>query len=376
MPDFVDLSVILPCRNEEEALPGCLNDIKKVLKEAGIKAEIIVSDSSFDRSPEIAREFGVRLVKHDQAGYGRAYLEAFKEARGKYLFLADADATYDFKEIPSFLKQLKQGNDFVIGNRFAGKIDKGSMPWAHRYIGSPILSFLVRIFFKSKVTDIHCGMRALTKDALEKMNLQSTGMEFASEMVIKAGKNHLSIKELPINYHVRKGRSKLNTFSDGWRHLRFILLFSPLFLFFLPGLFLFLGGSFISFLIYFDLTIIGQQFFYHPLFLTISLAIIGYQLIIFGFFTKVYAATHLGEENPWLNKLWRYLTLEKSIVLGLLFFVLGAIVYGFIFADWATRGFGELHEVKRSLVALAFILIGIQTIFSSFMLSILGIKDK
>lgn len=371
-----DLSIILPCRNEEEALPECLKSIKQVVAMAGIDAEIIVSDSSVDRSPEIAREFGAVLVKHDQFGYGRAYLEGFKKASGQYLFLADADATYDFKEIPVFLNNLKQGYDFVIGNRFAGKIDAGAMPWSHRYLGNPVLSFLVRLFFRSKVTDVHCGMRAITKAALMKMNLQSTGMEFASEMVIKAGKNNLKIKELPINYHQRKGQSKLNTFSDGWRHLRFLLLFSPLFLFFIPGLILFLSGLFFSFLIYFDFTILGRQFSYHPLFLTISLIIIGYQLIIFGFFAKVYAITHLGEDSLWFNKLWRYLTLEKSVLAGLFIFVLGALVYALIFNCWAVSGFEELQEVKRSLVALAFVIVGIQTVFSSFMLSILGIKDK
>ena len=371
-----DLSIILPCRNEEEALPECLKSIKQVVAMAGIDAEIIVSDSSVDRSPEIAREFGAVLVKHDQFGYGRACLEGFKKASGQYLFLADADATYDFKEIPVFLNNLKQGYDFVIGNRFAGKIDAGAMPWSHRYLGNPVLSFLVRLFFRSKVTDVHCGMRAITKAALMKMNLQSTGMEFASEMVIKAGKNNLKIKELPINYHQRKGQSKLNTFSDGWRHLRFLLLFSPLFLFFIPGLILFLSGLFFSFLIYFDFTILGRQFSYHPLFLTISLIIIGYQLIIFGFFAKVYAITHLGEDSLWFNKLWRYLTLEKSVLAGLFIFVLGALVYALIFNCWAVSGFEELQEVKRSLVALAFVIVGIQTVFSSFMLSILGIKDK
>ena len=371
-----ELSIVLPCRNEEEALPECLKSIKQVIAAAEIDAEIIVSDSSVDRSPEIAKEFGAVLVKHDQFGYGRAYLEGFKKASGQYLFLADADATYDFQEIPAFLDSLKKGNDFVIGNRFGGKIDTGAMPWSHRYIGNPILSFLVRFFFRSKVTDVHCGMRAVTRAALVKMNLQSTGMEFASEMVIKAGKNNLKIKELPINYHQRKGRSKLNTFSDGWRHLRFILLFSPLFLFFIPGLLLFLTGSFLSILIYFDFTILGKQFSYHPLFLTTSLTIIGYQLVFFGFFAKVYAITHLGEESLWFNKLWRYLTLEKSIFIGATFFILGALVYGFIFSNWFISGFGELQEIKRSLVALTFVVVGMQTVFSSFMLSILGIKDK
>ena len=215
-----ELSVILPCRNEEAALESCITQIKKTIKKHNINAEIIVSDSSTDSSPKIAKQNKVKLIKHDKEGYGIAYLEGFKHTKGKYLFMADADGSYDFNEIPKFLNQLKNGHDLIIGNRFKGKIEKKAMPFHHRYIGNPILSFILRIFFKTKVHDIHSGMRAISQKALKKLNLKTTGMEFASEMIIRASQQNLKIKEIPINYYKRKGNSKLRSLADGWRHIK------------------------------------------------------------------------------------------------------------------------------------------------------------
>lgn len=217
------LSIILPCRNEELALPLCLKEIKETLKKHKINAEIIVSDSSIDNSPEIAKQFHTKLIKHNKKGYGIAYLEAFKHAKGQYYFLADCDGSYEFSEIPKFLNLLEQGNDLVIGNRFQGNIQKNAMPLSHKYLGNPILSWLFRILFNSKIKDTHCGMRAISKKALDKLQLKSTGMEFASEMLIKAEENHLIIKEVPINYRTRRGESKLKSISDGLRHLKLML---------------------------------------------------------------------------------------------------------------------------------------------------------
>ncbi len=193
-----ETTIILPCRNEEKALQKCLNEIKETLKINKLSAEIIVSDSSKDRSPEIAKKNKVVLIKHNKEGYGRAYLEAFPLARGKYIFMADADGSYDFKEVPNFIKELKNGNDLVIGNRFARNIDKDAMPFLNRYIGNPILSGILRLFFFAKIKDSHSGMRAIKRDSLKKLNLKTTGMEFASEMLIKAIKNELKIKEIQI----------------------------------------------------------------------------------------------------------------------------------------------------------------------------------
>lgn len=215
-----DVSIILPCRNEQEALPFCLQQIKKVILESNLSAEIIVSDSSIDNSPQIAKKENAILIKHDLVGYGRAYLEAFKRAQGKYIFMADADCSYDFNEIPRFINELENGYDLAIGNRLSKNIQKGAMPRANRYIGTPLLSLMLKIFFGAKIKDSQSGMRAIKKEALKKLNLQTDGMEFASEMIVKAIKNNLKIKELPIRYYKRRGQSKLKPFWDALRHIK------------------------------------------------------------------------------------------------------------------------------------------------------------
>lgn len=372
-----ELSIILPCRNEEKALEGCILKIREVLKQHDIEGEIIVSDSSMDRSPAIARNQGVILIKHDKEGYGIAYLEGFKAAMGKYTFCADPDGSYDFTEIPRFLDCLRSGYDIVIGNRFKGRMAHGAMPLLHRYIGNPLLSFMLRMFFRTKISDIHCGMRAIRKEVLDKLNLKTTGMEFASEMIVEVVKKGLKIKELPIDYHKRQGRSKLRSFADGWRHLRFMLLYSPLFLFFIPGLFLFLVGlSFMSWLYFNSPTLLGIKLFYHPMFLSSVLVIIGYQIIIFSLFAKTYAITHLDEESPAIQSLYGRITIEKAGMAGILITLVGAVIYTTIFSKWVNSGFGALQEVKISIIALTLIALGTQTIFSSFMLSMLGIKER
>ena len=372
-----ELSVILPCRNEEEAIEGCLQKINTVLASRRLNAEIIVSDSSTDSSPLIARGHNVILVKHDREGYGAACLEGFKKARGKYIFFADADGSYDFLEIPRFLECLRGGYEFVIGNRFKGQITRGAMPWLHRYIGNPMLSSIVKIFFGARISDTQCGMRALTKGALDKLRLKALGMEFASEMVIKAVQKRLKVKELPINYYQRLGKSKLKSFADGWRHLRFMLLYSPLFLFFVPGVILFLLGFSSMFWLYLMSPVIsGIKLSYHPMFVSAVLVIVGYQVMLFSLFAKTYAITHLGEENRFIQSLYRYVTIEKASLAGILVVSAGAIIYITIFFKWINSGFGAIQEIKLSIVALTLIAFGIQTIFSSFMLSILGIKEK
>ncbi len=370
-----EISIILPCRNEEAALDSCLTQIKEIIKKHALNAEIIVSDSSTDSSPEIAKKHKVKLIKHDKEGYGIAYLKAFSEAKGKYIFMADADGTYDFGEIPNFLSYLKQNYDFVIGDRFKGKISPNAMPWNHRYIGNPILSFILRLFFKTKIHDVHCGMRAIKKEALKKLSLKTAGMEFASEMIIQAVKNHLKIKELPIDYYERKGVSKLRSLADGWRHLRFMLLYSPLYLFFLPGTILFIIGSISLIWLYLaSPQILGIKFYYHPMFASSLFIIIGYQLIIFAIFAKSYAITHLEEKAKIVTSINKYITIEKASIVGIIITLAGVLIYIFIFTKWLRTSFGELQEVKNSIIALTLIIIGIQTIFSSFMLSILGIK--
>lgn len=371
------ISVILPCRNEEQGLLFCLKQIKKTIKENNLSAEIIVSDSSTDKSPQIAKKEKVVLIKHDKEGYGWAYLEGLKAAKGKYIFMADADASYDFKEIPNFIKQLEAGFDMVVGNRFAGKMQQDAMSFSHRYIGNPILSFMLRLFFKTNIKDSQSGMKAIKKEIIKKLNLQTTGMEFASEIIIKAVKNNLKIKELPIDYYPRKGVSKMRSFRDAYKHIRFMLLYSPLFLFFIPGLIIFMLGIISLFWLYFYPPIIfGIKLYSHPMFLSSLLIIIGYQLITFSGFAKIYSITHLKEKNENLENLFKYITIERACAFGALIMVIGFVVYIAIVIEWVASGFGSLNEIKNSIVALTLLTIGAQTIFSSFMLSILGIKEK
>ncbi len=368
-----ELTIILPCQNEEKSLAFCLDSIKKLKG----NFEIIVSDSSEDSSPQIASNYHVKLLKHDKDGYGAAYLEAFRKAQGKYIFMADADGSYSFEDVPIFIEELKKGYDLVLGDRFSGRMEKGAMPFLHRYLGNPLLSSLLRIFFKNKIKDPHSGMRAVRKSFLEKLNLRTTGMEFASEMIIKAIKAKGRIKEIPIDYKKREGKSKLKSFSDGWRHLRFMLLYSPYFLFFLPGLIIFLLGAFTLGWFYFGTPhLFGLNFYIHPMFISSLLAVLGYQLIVFSLFAKTYSIVHLGEEDPKTEKIYRYLTIEKATFLGGSAVLLGLVILLVILFKWLKTDFGALNEIKNSIVALTLIILGFQTIFSSFILSILGIKEK
>ncbi len=383
MKSIPEISIILPCLNEESAILPCLEEIKRTIKERSLSAEVIVvNNNSTDATPLIVANCQASfpellLVEEKKEGYGSAYLKGLEIARGRYILMADADGTYNFSEIPLFISKLKEGNDLVVGNRFLGTIADKSMPWLHRYIGNPFLSFLVRLFFGVKIGDIHCGIRAISKEALGKIVLYTGGMEFASEMVIKAAKAGLKITEIPVEYGKRIGRSKLHSFADGWRHLRFILLYSPLVLFFLPGALLFLLGLVLLIVFYFfEPMILGIQLYTHPMFLFSVMMILGYQLMLFGGFSKTYAITHLGDTDPFIESLFRRITIEKTGLAGIIISIIGAVIYLLIFIKWARSGFGSLSEIKNSIVALTLLVLGIQTFFSAFMFSILGIKEK
>lgn len=368
------ISIILPCRNEEEALPYCLSKIIETIKKNNYNAEIVVSDSSTDNSPKIAEKYGAIVIKHNKDGYGNAYLEGIKASKGDILILGDADDTYDFREIPKLLEYIHD-YDLILGQRKF--LQKGAMPLMNRYIGNPILSWILRFLFKANIKDCHTGFRIIKKSALDKLKLKTTGMEFASEMIIKAVKNNLRIKEIPINYYARKGETKLKRLPDGWRHIRFMLLYSPIYLFFIPGIILFIIGVLSMIIFYLDLSyILGIKLYYHPMFLSSMLIISGYQLIFFSIFAKTYAMTHLEEKSPIMDKLYNIITIEKASILGFIILFIGCFIYIDIFIGWIYSGFGELQEVKNSIVALTLILLSLQTISSSFMLSMLGIKEK
>jgi glycosyltransferase involved in cell wall biosynthesis len=341
------VSVILPCRNEEKTIGDCIARIKDVFSSEGINGEIIVSDSSTDNSAAIARELGAKVISHGREGYGYAYQAAFKEAAGDILIIGDSDGTYDFAELPKLLAM--SGYDMVIGSRMLGKIRKGAMPWHHRYIGNPVLSFLLRMLFNSKVKDTQSGFRLIKRSAWERLNLHTTGMEFASEMIIRATLMKMRIAEVPITYYPRKkeSRSKLKCFRDGWKHLRFMLLYSPSVVFLIPGLLL-LGAGIL--LIFSDSS---------PLLKTLFI-IAGYQIIILGIFAKTYAAVHLKQRSSIVDWMNNYIGLDKGIFLGAGMIILGLVL---------------LYILQSSSAALALFIIGIQTFFSAFFMSIIGIEE-
>jgi glycosyltransferase involved in cell wall biosynthesis len=374
-----EVSIVMPCLNEEASIGVCIEKARTACEKFGIDAEIVVSDNgSTDKSVEIAQSLGARVVHQPEKGYGNAYMKGFAEARGKCIVMGDSDNTYDFSEIDRFLEPLRNGYDLVMGSRFKGQILPGAMPWLHQYIGNPILTGILNLFFRAGISDAHCGMRAFTKEAYERMHLQTTGMEFASEMVINASKAGLKIAEVPITYHPREGESKLNSFQDGWRHLRFMLLYSPDWLFMIPGTVLFVLGLLLLVGLFAGPVTIGKAYFgAHYVVLGSLLAILGFQIVNLGVFAKVYALTeHFETGDHLVERLWQVFNLERGSLLGILVFLIGLIVNLVILAEWINSGFGALSRLHESIMAITLMVIGSQIVFSSFFLSILVIRRK
>ncbi|MEW6095584.1 MAG: glycosyltransferase family 2 protein [bacterium] len=375
----MEVSVIMPCLNEEKTIGICIKKAFDYFKDEGIDGEVIVVDNgSTDNSANIASSLDAKVVYQPVKGYGSAYLMGLEKANGEYIIMADADNTYDLQEIGRFLAYLRQGYEFCIGSRFKGKILEGAMPWSHQYIGNPILTWILNLFFGAKISDAHCGMRAVTKEAYKKMDLKTIGMEFASEMVIKALKTKLKIKEIPITYHPRQGESKLDSFRDGWRHLRFMLLYSPTYLFLIPGMTMFfIGLVFLLILLPGPLKIGNLYFGAHYMVLGSLLAILGFQIINLGLYAKSYSLTeHFEESDRFIEWFFGYFNLERGLIVGTLVTLFGLGINIYILVRWILSNFGPLSEVQTGLVALTFMVIGIQIIFSSFFLSILGIKRR
>lgn len=370
-----EVSVVIPSLNEEDTIGICIEKIKKIFKEHNIDGEIIVADNSTDRTPEIARSLGAKVVTPDKRGYGYAYLYGFKYARGKYIVIGDADNTYDFLEIPKLLEPLRRGEaDLVIGSRFKGKILEGAMPWLHRYIGNPLLTFLLNVFFKAGVSDAHSGFRAFTREALEKMDLKCHGMEFASEMIIEAVRKGLRIVEVPITYYPRTGESKLRSFSDGWRHLKFMLIRTPKHLFYIPGFLLFITGFVLVVLMSVTkIRIGGFSLGIHSMIAASFMSIVGYQLIFLGLFSSVYGYLVGAIEYDRITKLIKEkITLERGILLGLFVFLVGFFYTLLILNKWISSGFRDLPLLNQDIFAFTLMIIGLQTIFFSFFLSIMS----
>ncbi len=368
----LEVSVVMPCLNEAATVADCVQRARHALERAGLAGEVVVADNgSSDGSPGLAEAAGARVVHAPVRGYGAAYLAGLAAARGRYLVMGDADGTYDFDLVPAFVAGLKEGNDLVLGSRFAGRILPGAMPWLHRYVGNPILTGILGVFFGQRVTDAHCGMRALTRDAHQRMQLRTTGMEYASEMIAMAIRQGMKLGEIPITYHPREGESKLRSFRDGWRHLRFMLLLSPTPLFLVPGLIaVVLGLAGLIVLLPGPRVAFGMTFDFHFMFVASALAILGVQLLGLGFSAKAYARTELHLGDPWLAFLDRWFTLERGIVLGAGLLAAGVGINAKILVSWLAVGRGELFAVRPALVGLTLFVVGVQVVFGSFFISV------
>jgi glycosyltransferase involved in cell wall biosynthesis len=368
------VSVVIPCLNEEQNIEVCVISALQAMDAAGISGEVIVADNaSEDRSAELATAAGARVITEKRRGYGSAYLAGFGAARGTYIVMADADLTYDFAEVPRFVERLEAGAELVMGDRMKN-IHKGAMPWHHRYIGNPVLTKVLNVFYRTGVSDAHCGMRGLRRDVLPRLDLRTTGMEFASEMVIRASKEQLVIDEFPIEYRPRGGQSKLSSWRDGWRHLRFLLVHSPNYLFILPGLLLFLVGSVMAALSLTGVDIFGRQLQLHAMVLASLCMIIGTQVVALGLAAHAYGAYFMNEKDPWFDRNRARFRLEHGLLIGGFVVLLGVVVGGAIFAIWAANDFNALSEERLAILAATLVVVGTQIFFSSFLLSILGLR--
>jgi len=370
------MSVVIPCLNEAETIEECVRRARAVLDHRGIVGEVIVADNdSEDDSARLASAAGAIVVHEPQRGYGSAYMAGFAAARGQFILMADADLTYDFEEIPHFLEELERGADMVIGNRMKN-IHPGAMPWHHRYIGNPLLSGFLNLLFRTGVDDAHCGMRAFRRDVLPQLDLRTTGMEFASEMVIRAAKEHLTLTQFEIEYHPRGGESKLSSFRDGWRHLRFLLLHSPNHLFIVPGALMAIVGAIVELIVIAHLGLFGRAWDIHALIGGALLAIVGTQVVALGVCAHAYATYFMGERDRWFDRMRARYKLEHGLLLGGGLTLVGFLIGAVIVIDWIHHGFGRLAGDNMAVLAATLIIVGIQIFFSSFLLSILGLRRR
>lgn len=377
-----ELSIVIPCLNEAETLSICIKKAQSFFEKEKVLGEIIIADNgSTDGSIEIAENCGAKVVHVSSKGYGSALIGGIKAANGQYIIMGDADDSYDFENLMPFLIKLREGFDLVMGNRFKGGIKKGAMPFLHRYLGNPVLSFIGRLFFKINIGDFHCGLRGFSKEAFNKSNLKTTGMEFASEMIVKASLINLKITEVPTILSP-DGRSRpphLNTWRDGWRHLRFLLLYSPKWLFLLPGLFLMIIGLMGSAFLLINPIKIGQiTFDVHTLLYTNASILIGFQFIIFYGLTKVFTVENeLLPKSKNYDRQFNYINLEKGLILGVLFVIIGFVLSFTAYKYWQELNFGNINNfntLKIVITGVTSMLMGIQIILFSLFFSVLGLK--
>jgi glycosyltransferase involved in cell wall biosynthesis len=363
------ISIVIPALNEEGIVGKTVKSVPvEKLRKNGLDVEIVVvNNASTDNTAQEASEAGARVVLGKKRGYGNAYLKGFSEAKGDIIVMGDADGTYPFEITYEFIQPILKGEaDFVMGSRLKGDIKKGAMPALHRYIGNPFLTWILNVLFKAGISDAHCGMRAIKKETLNSLGLKSAGMEFASEMVIEAARKNVKIAEIPINYYPRGGESKLSSFSDGWRHLRFMMVYRPTPFLLIPSIIVLTMG------IIFFMGVIIQEYRMHSLILGSLLLIIGYQMLLawlhFGAFGAVYGIT---KTSPTIKKIMNYHSLGRELGLGLIF-LLGGVAVGIkVLFSWSAVGFGALSQIQYAVMAMILAILGIQTIFSGIFLSLL-----
>ena len=380
----IEVSVVMPCLNEAETLEACIRKAQRALEKEHPAGEIIVADNgSSDGSIEIAERLGAKVVHVQAKGYGNALMGGIATASGKYIVMGDSDDSYDFGQIPSFVAALREGADLAMGNRFRGGIEKNAMPALHRYFGNPLLSRVGRLFFHSPVGDFYCGIRAFRKDAYERMGLRTTGMEFATEMVVKATLLNLRIAEVPtmLSPAGRKRPSHIRTWRDGWRTLRFFLLYSPRWLFLYPGALLMLVGAALGLWLLPAPRMVGNVTFdAHTLLYAAAFILLGFQAIAFAVFTKLFAISEgLLPPNATLDRLFCYITLEVGLLVGAMLVVVGVGTSAYALGFWHTQHFGPLdysHTMRLVIPAALCLILGVQTIFASFFLSVLGLRRR
>ena len=370
----VDITVVIPCLDEEQAVGAVVQRAWEGIERSGLTGEVVVVDNgSTDRSAEIAERQGARVISEPKRGYGNAYLGGLAAARGRYIVMGDADETYDFGMIPAFVAALEQGAEMVLGTRLGGRIHPKAMPWSHRWIGNPLITGMINLMFRARVSDAYCGLRAVRREALPRLDLRSPGMEFALEMVMKAARTGLVVTEIPIEYYPRRGDSKLNSLGDGWRSVKFILLHSPSYLFFVPaavvgvpalaGALTLAAGPASAF---------GRTWQFNALCVCVAGVLLGAQIAQLGLVARTFGSAQLGDPDPLLARFYRRFRLEHGLMGGAALLAIGAAVLVWVFATWAADGYGELRHAHPALVGLALAILGVQVVFTAFLVSIVG----
>ena len=380
----IELSIVLPCLNEELTVGNCVKQATSFLAGSGVKGEVVVVDNgSTDRSVEIAEENGARVAHISQKGYGSALAGGFKAARGKYIIMADADESYDLVNLMPFVEKLRQGYDLVMGNRFKGGIKKGAMPWHHKYIGNPVLSFVGQLFFRTPAKDFHCGIRGFSKGAIEQMSLQTSGMEFASEIVVKASILGMKVAEVPttLSPDKRDRPPHLRSFRDGWRHLRFLLIYSPRWLFLYPGIVLLFLGGIASLALFFGTVNIGfRPLDFHSFIIAGTVMTVGLSMVSFALITRVYAYNFgLLPSRPRFFSLFKFFNLEIGLISGVVLIAFGIILIVRAAILSYTPGFDSIgfgSSIRLVFGSSLAIIVGSQVILTSFVLSMLGLNPK